>query len=251
MWTATAQCLMIAAPAASPLVAAGVAYGTFAPTSRFWGPNICRGAAGHPPRIALTFDDGPTPGFTDAIIDTLDELKAPATFFVIGANASRHAELVGRAHAAGHLIGNHSTDHAHYGIMRAGRYWREQIRHTDELVEQITGLRPALFRPPMGMKTWHVARASARTGHTLVTWTRRAWDGVPTTSQKILQRLVPRTQAGDILMLHDGIEPHSGHSPTATVAALGSLIRGLRGRGLQIVHLSELIGVPAYAPRSI
>jgi peptidoglycan/xylan/chitin deacetylase (PgdA/CDA1 family) len=196
---------------------------------------------------ALTFDDGPTDDSTPRILDTLARLGARATFFVIGANAARHPDLVRRIHAEGHVVGNHTLDHSHFGVMRAQRYWDHQLRATDELVASILGVKPALFRPPMGVRTWHVTRAAARYGHTTVTWTRRALDGLPTTPERIVRRLAGPTGAGDILILHDGVEPNVRRDPSATVSAVAPLIESLRARGLEPRSLEEVTGVPPYA----
>src|SRR5437016_2530000 len=83
-------------------------WGTPFPSGWLWGKVISRGTKDGPPRIALTFDDGPTPGGTDRILDLLAELKAPATFFVIGQNVEGYPDLLRRIDAEGHLIGNHT-----------------------------------------------------------------------------------------------------------------------------------------------
>jgi peptidoglycan/xylan/chitin deacetylase (PgdA/CDA1 family) len=229
-------------------IAAVCTYATVAPRSSIWGPVIYRGeparsAGGY----ALTFDDGPTEDATPRILDTLARLGAKATFFVIGANARRHPEIVRRIHAEGHVVANHTMDHSHYGVMRAQRYWDRQVRETDELLASIIGVKPALFRPPMGVRTWHVSWAAARFGYRVVTWSRRAYDGLPTTAERIVGRLARATAAGDILMLHDGVEPNVRRDPSATVEAVGPLVEALRARGLEPRSLEELTGVRAYA----
>jgi peptidoglycan/xylan/chitin deacetylase (PgdA/CDA1 family) len=235
-----------AAVAGAGACAAAAAYVSVAPRCAFWGPVVHRGDPGGQPRFALTFDDGPSPESTPAVLDTLAELGAKATFFVIGRNAQRNPQIVRRMYDQGHVVANHSFDHSHFGAMRRRGYWEQQVRTTDDLIRQIIGLKPALFRPPMGIRTWHVTRAAARNGHTLITWTRRGLDGVRTTPQRIVDRLAMTTRAGDILILHDGIEPNVRRDPSATVAAVGPLIRTLRDRGLEPASIAELTGVRAY-----
>jgi peptidoglycan/xylan/chitin deacetylase (PgdA/CDA1 family) len=226
-----------------------LAHGTFDPRSTFWGPIVSRARPGHSTGVALTFDDGPTPGATDRVLDTLGELNAPAAFFVVGRNARQHPKLLERMHAEGHLVCNHSLDHAHLGLFGRDGYWMRQVNETDELIRQIIGRRPALFRPPMGIKTWHVTRAAAAAGHTVVTWTRRAMDGIPTSPDKIVQRLAPSSRPGDILLLHDGIEPNGlRHDPSPTVAAVRPLVEQLRSRGLEPRALDQMLAVSAYQP---
>ncbi len=222
-------------------------YVSVAPRSSFWGPVVHSGDTGGPPRYALTFDDGPCDSATPAILDTLGELNAKATFFVIGLNTRRFPNVVRRIFDDGHIVANHSFNHSHFGVMRAGWYWDRQIRDTDALLQDIIGMKPALFRPPMGARQFHITRAARRHGHTLVTWSRRALDGLATTPERIVARLSDRTVAGDILIMHDGIEPNLRRDPTASVAAVRPLILALRQRGLEPAPLNELIKVPAYA----
>jgi peptidoglycan/xylan/chitin deacetylase (PgdA/CDA1 family) len=235
-----------------PLVAsaalAALGYVSVAPRSNFWGPVVHRGDSGGAPRYALTFDDGPCENATPLILDTLQELSAKATFFVIGVNASRFPQIVRRIYADGHIVANHSYDHSHFGIMRAGWYWERQIRDTDALIQQIIGVKPAFFRPPMGARHLHITRAAKRHGHTLVTWSRRGLDGIPTTADRIVARLSNRAAPGDILIMHDGVDPHLRRDPAPTVAAVRPLILALRQRGLEPAPLDELINLAPYAP---
>jgi peptidoglycan/xylan/chitin deacetylase (PgdA/CDA1 family) len=167
--------------------------------------------------------------------------KLPLLFFVIGQNASVSPEILQRILREGHLIGNHSYDHSHFGMMHTQAYWNRQIRDTDDLIERTVGHRPELFRPPMGVRTWHITAAARRNGHHVVTWTRRGRDGFNTTPRRILDRLLNNVQAGDILLLHDGIEPHSRRDPTPSVECVRPLIHALRDRGIQPVRLDDLI----------
>jgi peptidoglycan/xylan/chitin deacetylase (PgdA/CDA1 family) len=229
-------------------VVAGLTYATVWPTSTFWGPAIARGPT-DTRQIALTFDDGPTPGSTDRVLEILAKTGLKAAFFVVGVNAQRDPELLGRIHEQGHLIANHTFDHSHYTVFGHLRYWKRQIGETDDLVESMIGVRPALFRPPMGVKTWHTARATRELGHTLVTWSRRAMDGFPTRAEQIVRRL-SGARAGDILLLHDGVEPHSPHRDrSATIEALPMLIEHLRARELAPVRLDALLGLAPYQSR--
>jgi peptidoglycan/xylan/chitin deacetylase (PgdA/CDA1 family) len=226
---------------------AALAAGTFAPASSFWGPVLSRATRDRRTGVALTFDDGPTPGASDRVLDALAELRVKAAFFVVGRNALRFPGLVARMHEEGHVVGNHTLDHAHFGLFRRWRYWQHQLTETDEIIRNITGRRPALFRPPMGIKTLHIARAAAASGYATVTWSRRAFDGVGTSSDRIVRRLGPASEPGDILLLHDGVEPNApGRDPGATVAALRPLVETLRSRGLEPRRVDELLGLPAY-----
>jgi peptidoglycan/xylan/chitin deacetylase (PgdA/CDA1 family) len=237
--------LATAAIGAATFFSAG-AYGLFNPASRMWGPVISRGREDDP-RVALTFDDGPLPGSTDVILDALAALNVRAAFFVIGVHVQRWPDLVRRMHDEGHTLGNHTFDHSHTGLFGRDRYWRDQIRRTDDAIERIIGRRPALFRPPMGYKHWHVMNMAAETGHDVVTWSRRANDVRPTQPSAILQRLIEPSRGGDVLTLHDGNDPSlKPYDRAGTRDAVRPLVEGLRRRGLEPARLDELIRRPAY-----
>jgi peptidoglycan-N-acetylglucosamine deacetylase len=230
--------------------ASGVAiHGVFAPRSAFWGPVVWRGDATGAPRVALTFDDGPHPEATPRILDELARAGARATFFVVGAHAQRWPLLVRRIHDEGHLVGNHSFAHRIAGSMRLRGYWADSIAQTRRIVEEITGQRPAWFRPPFAVKQWHLCRAAARMQQTVVTFSRRGLDGVATEPERILGRLVPRAVAGDILALHDGVVDGMPRPIEPTLVALRPVVDGLRARGLTVAPLADLIAPPPYVPR--
>jgi peptidoglycan/xylan/chitin deacetylase (PgdA/CDA1 family) len=206
-----------------------------------WGP-VCWHGSGN--RVALTFDDGPTPGSTEDVLTALAAVKTKATFFVIGNHVRRFPELLKRVHDAGHLIANHTFDHPHNMFLRGTRFWREQIESTNCEIEKVIGAKPKYFRSPMGVRTWRAARPLRESGQVFVTWSLRALDGLPTTAEQICDRLIPHTKAGDILVLHDGIEPGYKRNPEATVQAIPRIVAALRSRGLEPVRLDELLESP-------
>src|SRR5688572_11811615 len=141
-----------------------VAYGTFAPRSTLFGPVISRARLTGRTAVSLTFDDGPAPDSTDAILDILRRENVRATFFVIGRYAAQHPALLRRVHDEGHLIGNHTFDHSRLGMFKGRRYWVDQVRRTNDLVRELTGQTPALFRPPMGFKCPPVMHGASANG---------------------------------------------------------------------------------------
>lgn len=238
------------APAAALGAAAGL-YGIIAPRARVWGPVVSRAPrhAPGPPRVALTFDDGPTAQSTPAVLDALAHAQAPATFFVVGQNVRAHPHLLTRVHAAGHLIANHTHTHPRHGLWGLRRYWRRELDACDDAVFDVIGQRPAFFRPPMGLKHWHLLKELRWGGQTCVTWNRRARDGnTHQTPQRLIRRLTKRLSSGDICLLHDGHEP--GHPGTRqhTADAIPALVNQIRDRGFELVRLDELLGKPGYLP---
>jgi peptidoglycan/xylan/chitin deacetylase (PgdA/CDA1 family) len=147
---------------------------------------------------------------------------------------------------AGHLVANHSFSHSHYGFLRPAGYWRSELALTDNAIEDVIGRRPAMFRPPMGVKSPAIASEAARAGHAVVTWTQRGRDGVRTSVAGLEARLLARVGPGDVLLLHDGIEPNGRRDPSVTLRALPRIIRELRARDLEPVRLDELLDIPAY-----
>ncbi|MEO1237414.1 MAG: polysaccharide deacetylase family protein [Planctomycetota bacterium] len=237
----------------APAVTVGgtlLTWGMFHPRSRIMGPLVFRAPddAGpeQSPRVALTFDDGPTPDATPAVLDALDAVDAPAAFFVVGRNARAHPHLVRRIHDEGHIVANHSYDHDRQGLWGLNAFWRRQIDRTDDAVFDILGRRPAFFRPPMGLKHWHLMTEARYGGHTVVTWTRRALDGGRHPQQKKIIKRLRKATDGEILLLHDGHEPDRPRSRRATADAVIPLVNQLRDRGVEIVRLDRLLGLPAY-----
>lgn len=223
------------------------AYGLVAPKSRLWAPVIYQGETDGAGHVALTFDDGPTPESTPQILDILKKQDVRCAFFVIGERAEKYPDLIRRMDAEGHLVCNHSYHHAPFATMRGTRYWLEELRRTDDVIENIIGKRPALFRPPMGLKTGHVGTAAKRNRHAVVTWSRRAFDGIPTPPAKIVRRLLPSAQGGDIILLHDKFGGRNNDAGSIGVMeALDPLIDGLRKRQLAPVRLDRLIRVEPY-----
>src|SRR5262245_1620364 len=220
------------------------------PRSQICGKVLYRGSRHAPPGIALTFDDGPNATVTPEILECLKRRGVKAAFFVVGKHAERLPHLVKRIDAEGHIIGNHSFEHAHLGMMRWQSYWDQEIRRTDAVIQDIIGKRPALFRPPMGFKTLHLTRAARRHGHTLVTWSRRGCDGVRTTASQVISRLGD-AQSGDVILLHDGAVAPFQVNPGATASAIDHLLGIWGEQGLLVRRLDELLEVPAYAPRDV
>ncbi len=237
---------ILALPALSTVAlgsAAGVVgYGLFAPRSQLFGEVVWRAPRASGPRVALTFDDGPMPGVTDPILDALAGAGARACFFVIGRHARAHPGLIRRIANEGHLIGNHTFDHDRTGLFRGTGYWLDQLARTDDAVAQVTGAAPRLFRPPMGFKSPPLVQAARSLGHAMVSWSRRGFDGVGTSGERIA-RLAGRARPGDIILLHDGRDPASRRDATLTARVLPAVLARLRERGLKPARLDELLQI--------
>jgi peptidoglycan/xylan/chitin deacetylase (PgdA/CDA1 family) len=115
------------------------------------------------PRVALTFDDGPSPQLSPYVLDVLAAKRVPATFFLQGDHASRHPDLVRRMHAEGHVVANHAWDHPWFPDL-SPQEAEAEIARTNELLTDLTGARPALFRYPFGQPSPGGDAALARLG---------------------------------------------------------------------------------------
>ena len=232
----SAPALLSTAAAAATAVAS---YGMFHPRSRLFGPVITRGPRDSS-KVALTFDDGPWPGSTELILDTLATHRIKATFFVIGRYAKAHPDIIKRAADEGHLIGNHSFDHRRLGMFRHTAYWNQQIAQTQEVIAEITGSLPEFFRPPMGFKSPYLMSAVRRNNVRAVTWSWRGFDSRAISPDRICSAS-GSIQSGDIAMLHDGRDPASRKPIGATARALEGVIEGLVTRGLGFERLDAFV----------
>lgn len=232
---------------AGALSAGGLlAYSVFVPRCQFWSPVI----RSIPQRdaVTLTFDDGPDERFTPRILDILNERNIKAAFFVIGCHAKKSPALVRRIADEGHVLGNHSLDHEHYGVNRKFSYWQHQIGETQKIVADITGQQPFLFRPPMGFKTWNIARAAREAHLPVIGWSVRGLDTKIQDPAQLSGRVLRQVGGHDIILLHDGVEPGrpANASQENTVAALPSILDGIAQKELGILPLIDAL-LPATA----
>lgn len=198
-------------------------------------------------KIALTFDDGPG-AETRAILAVLGANGVKATFFPIGANVVGREDVLRAASAAGHTIGSHSFAHSRLtNFLLAGAMTRE-VEKGVKAVEAAIGKKPRLYRPPVGLKSPSVASACRRLDLACIGWWRRARDGGASKADvaTLVARLV-RAKGGEIVLLHDGVEPGREGDRSATVAALREAIPLLKAKGLELVTVDQLLGVKPYA----
>lgn len=177
-----------------------VAYAAACPRARVWAPGFHRGPRdGH--ALALTFDDGPS-NETPRFLDLLAEYEVAATFFVCGVNVERRPELARRIVAEGHEIANHTHTHPCLLGLSASRV-REEVLRAQRAIEDATGVCPALFRPPFGIRAPSLPAALEEAGLLAVQWTVIGNDW-KWPSYRIAARILDGVSPGGVICLHDG-----------------------------------------------
>jgi peptidoglycan/xylan/chitin deacetylase (PgdA/CDA1 family) len=201
--------------------------------------------AARPPEVALTFDDGPNEPYTSRLLDTLADRQVAATFFQVGRCALRYPAVTRRVVADGHVLANHSFSHSFSSYATQPRQ-RWEIDRTQELLHDLTGVRPALYRPPwLCHPPWVLASVRSR-GLQVVSGTfGHPLEVFQPPAAMLAAGAARRARPGAILILHDGREARGGPR-SQTVATVGPLIDRLRDRGYTFTTVDRLLGVDPY-----
>jgi peptidoglycan/xylan/chitin deacetylase (PgdA/CDA1 family) len=237
------RALLVGPPPLWAAVMALVAYlalaacGIALPQLEMFGDVVWRGTTGRQ-RLALTFDDGPHPVTTRAVLELLAQRGHKATFFVLGQKALLFPDVVREIQQAGHTLGVHGHSHPWLYALRPPGAVAEDIAHAQAAVERAAGIRPNLFRPPIGRVSPNVATGARRAGVTTVAWTVRGLDGVSMTRpEDVMRRVSKKLRDGAIVLLHDAAE--DGDFEPAGVQCLPRLLDEIERRGLTTVGADE------------
>ena len=185
--------------------------------------------------VALTFDDGPDPVRTPALLDVLAEANAPATFFLLGDAVEMHPEVVTRMAVEGHELGNHTYCHRYLPLARSRSVERE-LAKTDRAIADATGLVPRVARPPWGGRSPWTVRAFTRLAKRLVLWDVNSYDWKGKPAAEVVERVLERTRPGSIILMHEARD-----GGEETIEAVRRLIPALRARGYELVTVSGAI----------
>ena len=193
--------------------------------------------------VALTFDDGPTRGVTDRVLDVLEREHVRATFFVVGRAVRRQPALLRRMAADGDEIENHSDTHPHLNALLAPGAIDAEIANADNAIEAATGLHTSWLRPPFGARNAAVLDAARRHGKRIALWTAMLDETSPNAPPSVLaERLLRQVTDGAIIVLHDGDQGRAdaagGRAYEAELTPL--IITALRARGYRFVSVTEL-----------
>ena len=216
-----------------------MAWGTMWPRSRLLGANITRLPAPAAGRVALTFDDGPDPEVTPAVLDLLDRQEATASFFFVGKKVDAHPALAAEVLARGHTVENHSYSHPNTFALRGPSGLEREVLRAQEAIARATGRRPVYFRAPVGIRNLWLEPCLRRAGLALVSWTRRGFDTVTRDAARVASRLIQGLRAGDILLLHDGGSARDAAGRPVVLTALPLLLEALARQSLRATSLPQ------------
>ena len=190
--------------------------------------------------MALTFDDGPYPPYTDWLLDALKERKTQVTFFLVAEQAQKHPELVRRMLAEGHTLGLHAFQHRDF-LKLTDEEKRKDLALGKKVLHDIIGTDPLYWRPPHGFRDPSILELACQENLTVVNWSvaPRDWTGID--KLEIHNRVLAKADDGAIVLLHDGDSPFYKSSRQATIDAVPLLIDSLREKGYHLVSLEEYV----------
>ncbi|MGH3775135.1 MAG: polysaccharide deacetylase family protein [Pseudonocardiaceae bacterium] len=186
---------------------------------------VCPALAGlgRPSSVALTFDDGPDPDGTPAVLDALDRLGWTATFFMLGGQVVRYPEVAARVVAAGHEAAAHGLRHRNHLARGPVDVYRDVVGAA-EVITAATGVRPTWFRPPYGVLTPASLVAARRAGLRPVLWTAWGRDWEARSPARVAGTVARQLRPGGTVLLHDSdCATRVTGSWRSTVAALPRL----------------------------
>jgi peptidoglycan-N-acetylglucosamine deacetylase len=187
-------------------------------------------------KVAITFDDGPNPVYTPQILDIFSKAKGKATFFMIGEQMTNHPEVVKHVADQGHEIGNHTFTHPKLSQLSV-EDCREEIDQTEKLIEEMTGQRPVVFRPPYLDYNQDTVSIVQQKGYSMIgALNLEAQDWEQPGVEHILEKSRDVVKNGGILIFHDGFGDRS-----QTIEAVRMLVSELTSQDYQLVTVSELL----------
>ncbi len=174
----------------------------------------------------LTFDDGPFPETTPALLETLAQFGIKATFFYCGKNIQLYPHLVEMAARDGHEIGNHTHNHLPL-LAISRRKFEQELDSTNKSIEDITGKPARVFRPPYVIIDHSKARVVAERNMSLVCWGAIAEDWNPIGAKEVTRRIVAQTRPGSLIVLHE-----SKHLASQCLDSTRMILDNAKSRGL-------------------
>lgn len=186
--------------------------------------------------LVLTFDDGPDPDATPAVLDVLDGAGAHAVFFLVGEQVEAHPEIARRITRDGHVVALHGFRHVEHDELGAGA--RSDLERGAAAIRTATGVEPRLYRPPYGRFSEQSYAAAGELALTPVYWSGWGMDWEPIPAERIADTAIRDLAPGTILLLHDSARYASRPSAVPTAEALPGILAAMRERELEPVTLS-------------
>ncbi len=186
-------------------------------------------------QIALTFDDGPHPIYTERILKILKKYGVKATFFMIGENITNYTETALKVKNEGHEIGNHTTSHPSCSRICKHTLMKEII-DCSEIILNFLDYETSIFRPPEGILPNTLLECCSTLEYSIILWNIDTRDWAHTPAKMIAENVISNASAGDIILMHDYIGKGSP-TPDALEIILPKLIE----KGYEFVTVSELI----------
>ena len=180
-------------------------------------------------KIALTFDDGPHPFYTEQLLKGLEERNAKASFFITGENVEAHPEIVEKIHNGGHLIGNHTYSHTQLTNQNQEKFKQEIIK-TNEVIKEVTGEDTIYVRPPYG--SWN-KEFEKELNMFPVLWTIDPLDWCSNDASCIVRNVCAKAKENDIILMHDQYK--------STITAALKIVDELQSQGFEFVTVDELM----------
>ena len=193
-------------------------------------------------KIALTFDDGPSPEWTPKILKALSKAGIKATFFMVGHHVYNYPQIARQVADEGHEIGNHGYAHSVILYYNSAEI-EEEIKYTEKVIKDITGHTTNSFRPPKAWLRKSIKDKIHSMGYNIVLWSLNSKDWVNFKHQFIVNYLAKRVKSGDILLFHDSGNVFSteGGDRSQTVSAIPLLVKKLENMGFEFVTVKELL----------
>ena len=211
------------------------------PGNSFYGETVISGKIAVGKKlVALTFDDGPYPPFTQELVAVLEEKQVKATFFVVGNNAAKFPDIVKFVESKGHEVALHAGEHKDFLKLNSSEL-AGNISSGKKVLEELTGKPVKYMRPPHGFRDWAVMEEASKAGLTVVNWSVIPRDWTNPGAKEIADRVCKDVKPGAIVLLHDGDAPAQKASRSQTVEATSLIIDRLREQGYNFVTVSELL----------
>jgi len=193
-------------------------------------------------KIALTFDDGPSPDWTPQILDALKSENIKATFFMIGHHVQSYPEIAKRVADEGHTIANHGYAHCVMLYYKPAEI-EEEVKYTEHVIREVTGQTTKYFRPPKAWLRKSIKEKIKSMGYHVVLWSLNSKDWVSFNHKTMVRYLSRKIKNGDIILFHDSgnVLKAEGGDRRQTVKCIPLLAKTLRAKGYSFCSVAELI----------